>query len=625
MAPTFAEFLTWPTREEVILCELTPSLTVTGWTLQTGSTYKATLSRFDTAAGFSVYRRVVAVWQNATVLTAQTSIPNVDANPGSYWWDETNSLLYVRTTSGADPDTFTAMQAFVTFYCGSKGLVLNRTDGSPDTGIYYQPWVTADLPSAIFTIDDPVSGAKTAATAELALLNGHGFFHYAYRTYNWRSKKVKLFLGGDYNGQSLLRSQYTSCLTLVVENLAPNEDVCKFTLKPQLRLLDQSIPVTPFFTDAYPNLGEGVLGTRKWIGYGRATIAPDLTDTLTSYGVWTLADAAYQTLFAINAVYAIKRDDTEGPQGLTLGIHYTQDLTACTITITDPAYAWQDYRLSVDVTGKPDGGGSYYKTFSAITKDLLTTFLGVSSTDIDTTAFTNAAADAPQELSLWVKDPRSLASILATTEEDQPALERSVLGRILQTPAGLWTCSIFQPGGSAVASLRKEDLARFECIPVLDAIAPTVEIQYAHDHDADTWQSKTKTTSLVQYTAESTNLVVLKTFLRNASDAEVLCSRMARFLAVTPVTEEFEERGTLLATALPGDKVSVTYSPAPGVGGAFSATLFEIAELERSLRPALTISGRLVVNPLESSGVYGKWLTGAGAGHWGGGSPTQWY
>src|SRR5262245_41808501 len=109
---SFSEFLAWPTREEVILVELTPSLSVTGWTLQTGSTYKATLSRFDATAGFNVYRRAVGVRQNSIDLTVQTSIANVDANPGSWYWDEANSLIYVRTTTGSDPDTFTTMQVF---------------------------------------------------------------------------------------------------------------------------------------------------------------------------------------------------------------------------------------------------------------------------------------------------------------------------------------------------------------------------------------------------------------------------------------------------------------------------------------------------------------------------------
>jgi hypothetical protein len=621
---SFAEFLTWPDRDEIILVELTPSLTVTGWTLQTGSTYKATLSRFDTAAGFSVYRRCVGVRQNSIDLTERTSIALVDANPGSWWWDEVNSLVYVRTTTGSDPDLFTTMQCFMTLYCASTGIVLNRTDGNADTGIYHQPWVTDQLPSVVFFLDDPITGSKTAANAEIALTNGHGFFNIAYATYNWRNKKARLLLGGTYNGQALLRSQYSATVTMLIENLAPSETLCRFTLKPAVRVLDQSIPVTPYFASTYPNLGEGVSGTRKWIGYGRATIPPDLTDT-SGYGVYTVADAAYQTLFALHAVYAVRRDGTGTPQGLTLGVHYTQDLTACTVTVTDPAYAWQDYALSVDVTGKPDGAGSYLRKFGSIVKDLLTTFAGIPTTDIDTSSFTTADSVAPTELSVWVKNPRTLASILATTEEDQPALERSVIGRILQTPAGLWSCQIFQPGGTAAATLRKEDFASFECVPALDAIAPTVEIQYGRDHVADSWKAFSRTDDSVQYEAETTGRVVLQTFLRHGGDAEVLASRMARVLSTLPVQVDFMERGTRLATAKPGDKVSVTYSPAPGASGAFNAALLEIASLERGLRPALTISGRLVANPLDSSGTVGKWLTGAGAGHWGGGSPTQWW
>lgn len=48
---------------------------------------------------------VGAIWDDGVALTEKTSIAEVEAAAGSWWWDPTNDILYVHQTGAGDPDT----------------------------------------------------------------------------------------------------------------------------------------------------------------------------------------------------------------------------------------------------------------------------------------------------------------------------------------------------------------------------------------------------------------------------------------------------------------------------------------------------------------------------------------
>ena len=228
MAGTFSDFIAWPDRDEVVLVELAPSLTLSGFAAVGGgaqNSYQIAVVRFVSTDLFpkgGVYRKVVGVRENGTDLTERTSLATVDANASSWWWDSTNDLLYVRSSTGSDPDTFTAYQAFVTFYCATKGLVLNQTDGNGDTGVYYHPWMAGEAPRASAQMEDLLFGHKIAEAGDLVLTNAHEFWNAIVApngSYNWKNKKVKFFLGGSYRGLALARSQYVAVTTMLVEDV----------------------------------------------------------------------------------------------------------------------------------------------------------------------------------------------------------------------------------------------------------------------------------------------------------------------------------------------------------------------------------------------------------------------
>jgi hypothetical protein len=598
VAATFAGLVAAVDRVLVTIAAFRPSLRLSGWTATGGAytnTYQIACARFTLTEILTggLDRRVVGLRENNTALTEQASIAAVDASAGSWYWDADAGVLYAHSTTGSDPDLFTVYHAIVEFRFATTGLVLNLTDGNADTGVYHWPWLPGELPSMISEVEDLLSGQKLTATGQVVLTNTHQAFHRLIANdgdYMWKNKKVTFYIGGRYNGQDLAWSQYAEFLTMLVDDVACDEQACVFQLKPLARVLNIQVPVNPFFSSDYANLGDGVEGTKKPILYGRATFRPALTDTSGS-GVYTLADAAKQTLFAIATVSAIHK--TTGVRtALTETTHYTKDLTACTVTVVDATYAWADYLLEVDATGKPDGAGSYLKTFGQIVPDLLTTFAGVSTDDIDSAAFAACDIDAPEELSVYLDQPRSLASILSTSQPDLPSLERSVLGTLQQTLGGQWTAWIYDPGYDAatVTTLRKEDFRILRPEPKLEALVGETEVYYARNYSTGAWPSVTATNPVVQFMAETEDRQEVRTFLRETSAATTLAQRLQLVAGSQSLEVEFTERGALLATKMAGDKVLITYDPAPAAAGQWANKPFEIIRLAKS--PNLLVTGR---------------------------------
>jgi hypothetical protein len=566
----------------------------------------------------------VGVRENGVDLTARTSLALVDANAGSWYWDETAELLYVRSTGGGDPDTYTAYQALVRFYVATAPGILNHTAGSANTGVYYHPLMTGAVPTSVQTSTDLIQPQKATVPGELELLNGNELWNMLIAPeglYTWKNKQVRFYLGGSFNGVTLAYADYAAVMTMLVDDVAADEHTATFQLKPLERQTELQLPITPYFEASYPNLGDGVRGTMKPIVYGRVVYRADLTDA-SGLGVWTLADASVQTLFALFAVNAVNKT-TGVRHGLNEGTHYSKNLTTCTVTIVDATYTWQNFDLEVEVAGVPGGSRGYLSTFGEIVPDMLTRFLNVRAADLDAAAFAQAHLDAPEELAMVLRDRRSVASILATDEPNLASLEASVLGTVQQTLSGKWTCWIWDPGYDAatIVSLRKEDFKVFRPMPRLETIYTAVNVYFNQNHSTDEWPVETATNPRVQYLTDSRERLPRYTFLRSAADAQVLAQRL-RFIAGAVATEvEFEESGAKLAAKTCQDRVLITFDPAPSATGTYASRPFEILQLRKGYSPELTVAGRFS----DLNGVnlnIGQWCD-ASAPNWAAASAEQ--
>lgn len=612
MPGLFTEFIAWPDREEIVLANVRALLTLTGWTAVGGgapNVYQvAVLNRTSPPSGHeALFRRVVGVRENGTELTAQTSLANVNSNAGSWFWDEAAGLLYVRTTGTAvDPDTKTVMAARVQFYHGTTSVVLNDTDGDPSTGRFYEGALT---PSTGMVVSQQVSelfaGRSVTLGGELVLANGHrGWLHLVAPDsgYTFKHQEVRFRFGGRYRGQALDLSQYQSTGVLLIEDITAGETECRIALKPVTSWTDLTVPVTPYFETEYQALGDGVRGTYKAILYGRAWTAPALTDTR-GFGVWTVADAAYQTLKAVHNVEAVSRSGNVRAV-LTEGQDYTVNLTACTVTVITDRFTHVDWQIRVEATGQPtkhaNAGGAagmrgYLSTASEIARDMLHRFAGLPASALDTAAFDEAHLDALEELAVYLPSPRTLGSVFSTAENGQPSIERSVRAVIGQSLAGLITMRVWDPtyDAATLPVLTKEDLAAFAPAPRLEKLTTATRVWYARDGRFDTWSKADAVDQVQQLLTGVTTVMELWTFLRSVGDADVLAARYQYAERWSTIDVDFVERGTLLALTDVGQRVLVTYDPAPDASGAWSSRPFVLTRTERGYAPRMTVQGTL--------------------------------
>lgn len=602
---SFAEFLAAAVREEVILGRLSTRKQTTGWTAVGGgapSSYQTAMSAFigSTYVPGGVHAKVTSVIQNDVVLTARASLALVDANAGSWYWDEAAALLYVRTTAGGDPDTYTMMAVERDLLLSTTGIVLNDTDGNAATGRYWHPWIVSDLAGFLVEAEDVLQGRKLFPEGALTLASVNGLLHSLVASdsgYTWENTRIAFSLGGSYNGQTLLKSQYSDIATMAIYRVNEMDDVSvTFGLRPlSSGPLAVTAPVTPIFASEYPRLGDSVSGTRKFLGYGRAWVRPPLVDTA-DYGTFLVADAAYQTLYAVHDVVAVPKGGGTGRIPLSVGSHYTVNLTTCTVTLLTADFSWMTHDIDVDVTGKPGGVRGYLSTFAEIANDLLVTVAGVASADLDAASFTASTAAQPNELSVWLTSSRVLASIFSTSEPELPSLERSVYGTIGISRAGLWQVTAWSPPKdvSTLAVLRKE-----QCVGVTfhhrdeHLIVGSTRVFYAFNAAQGTWAQEAWPNAAQQYLAQTGDELAVYTFLRHDYNALALAQRYQLLMGTAIMEVHVEEIGASQFLSSLMDRVLITYSPAPAANAAYTNRTFEFVRLERIYSPMLGVTAGL--------------------------------
>lgn len=538
--------------------------------------------------------------QNATDLTEVGSIADVDAANGRWYWDAANDRLYVRTTTGSNPDSFTVMQGFVRLHLSTTGIVLNRTTTDGDTGVYYHPWLTEESEAAIEQVGDSLFAVKTSSTALLAIANQGALWQRITASnggWHWKNRRARIYVGGRVRGVDIPRENYAQFLSMLIDDVGCAEPVVRIILRPRALQLDMQLPRTPIFTSEYPNLGEGVSGNHKPLIYGRLTLSPYLIDTTVSQGQYLVADAAYQTLKAVHNVWAVALD-TGARTLLTLTTDYTVDLTACTITVVNATYNYASYSIAAEVTGKPDANGKAIETAASIVKDLLTTHLGATDSDLDLDSFTDAEIEAPELLTVGLLSRRTIGSILMTSEQGVPSLERSVLAVLRETAGGRWQFKVRSfLLAETTAELGQRDFAAFDPEPSYESAFSKTHVFYAFDASIDTWKVETYTDTRAAYLLDDQGVGAandgpeLHTYLRNQADAETLARRYQLIAGGIRMRIAFLERSAKLYRALVGDQFAVTYTPAPDASGAFIGETLELTEIRKSVAPTLGTRG----------------------------------
>lgn len=571
-----AAYTTWLSQfatSRVVLAEVQPAERLTAWTAAGGGHtdvyYKAwaVQAESDVVQG-GVYRRLDSVKQNATALTSRADLAALDLASEGYFHDTTAGRIYVKTTTGAAPDSFAAILAVFTVFFATKAVDFVG-------GNLYEPRLTGPLPSVELATEDPLFGVKVNSQGDLVLSNADRLFDKLSRKWIWKNKFCTLKFGGG----DLAYSDYETVAKMRIDDVTPNDDVFTLTLLQMGTILERVLPLNTITLADYPNAGDGVAGTYKPLLYGAKTDIPGvLVDDTSGAQVYLVADPAVQVLTAVSAVRARKKD-TGVLTTLALTTHYTVSLAGCTVTVTSVTYNAGEYDILIDATGETDGAGSYLSTGGEIAKDMLLA-LGEVAANIDSTAFADADLDNDAPLGLWLREPKSAKDYIRVVEQ-------STFGTVYVGRDGLWRMDIWDPtfDSATIPTLADEDIASWAVDDKLDLVLYGATVKYDQNPESGAWQETSSTDETIRYAYETTEVQPVETCLLNSSDAVTLAQRY-RLLAGSPrMHVAVTERGLSQMTAQQFDKIAVTRERAPNEDGTYSGYVMEVLKVLKVLSP----------------------------------------
>ncbi len=175
-----------PSRYLAVLC---PKFRVTGFTLYSGSVYSMS---FDLGT-------VIAVKNADTSLALGTSS---SLNADQYFWDFELRTLYVRLSSGANPDTVFLVATYEICVANSEGVHWHRTPTDDTTrDVYFEP-VIRRSPIQRQTVADSLTGSFPIQTSSIVLNNGEhwlephvhdsSFNRAEIRLYHWLGERLEV-------------------------------------------------------------------------------------------------------------------------------------------------------------------------------------------------------------------------------------------------------------------------------------------------------------------------------------------------------------------------------------------------------------------------------------------------
>lgn len=415
------------------LVEGNPTLDLVGWNLAAGRTYT-----YQNILNEPRAINIDSVVENGQALAVQTSIANVEATAGSFYYDYANQIVYVHPSGSDNPINY--------FYIGTFWLYFTMGDPRDSSvknsvvfnGHFYYPLVASDgIPDITQTIEPYYKGSFTKSWGNLQLLNGVspawgdvGFFDQISERYNWKNRKARTLLGGvDFS-----YSDFFAVATGVITKKSTADDRFTLSLSDYRSTLKCSLPKAVYSTDVFPNLDTNIkAGTPRPSHWGPITgfTCPQIDTTRRVFepqnGRLTSFANFYQNGNALNA-----------------GTDYFIDYQRGWITLARGlTYSASDI-MTADFTGQPDGMGNAIQIGPLMFLDLLTRFMGVPLSDCNLDSIYDSAQIATTTLFMSLYKTR-------TTDEIIELYEKSCMAYSFQDNLGRLGFQVAQTAASSGA------------------------------------------------------------------------------------------------------------------------------------------------------------------------------
>lgn len=418
----------------VSLVEHSAALWLRAWVLTTSQTitYEIPLSHHGIASQDLV--TVTGVTEDGTALTSQSSVANVESNPGSYYYDETNFKIHVSSGSGTPFDN--EIVATVKFTFSNKLKNINSR--------HYDPRVLS-VPDLSLRIEPDYSDPVQIGSGSLSYSNADGFFDNLVDI-QWHGGEVNVLLGAeDINGTAMAYGDYEQIGKWLIDKWAVNRDAIEFELIEFKSKAEKNVPVERYDRATYPAMLNDLDGEPIPLAFGTiygakaASIDPGSRK-------FKLASHAIRQILEVR----VKDANTEAWNVVQTE---TQDVANAEFTLATSD--WTDNReVSVDFEGMKDANGWLMSCAPDVIEKILD---NIGETSLDTSAFANVKSEMTIGTSRYGR-PKYAPEVSLYINEEISALE--AIGKVNEAArtyafsdaTGQWTIGRFLPVAGETAT-----------------------------------------------------------------------------------------------------------------------------------------------------------------------------
>lgn len=539
--------LAYPNIERIFLAEITAGQHLTFWTLNSGSTYYAA----------AIYK-VTGVKENGVSLTEQSSIANVDANPGSFYYDAVADRVYVQTTTSATPYNFT-LQAVLQFYFSNRGKIFN--------GNYYEPLLSS-APNLSLRVQRRFTGIGQIGGGNIALVNADGFFD-AMTDLQWDAGKATVKFGVDRPGQTpMAYADYETVGAWLTRSWRKKDNTFNLSVAEDKIEIKKKIPYTFYDRATYANIREDDVGKAIQIAYGVIKDAePVLIDTTTNK-----LKVAGHAIISFDGL-RVKSATTDAWETKTFA---TTDIANGEFTISTGD--WTDGQdIAVDFTGKPKTGTVVMDNASDIVKDILETYLSTPAAKIDAASFTESynRLDTGQVFESSDRRTRGRLGVYInapeTVETTISAINMAVGSYLFAGPSGKFFYKVFEPiPGEGLTEFTTEEITSFSELTSNNEVISKVNVHYNRRHVRDWSESAVFEVKERQYNHNQNAPVLrdIEVLLTDTGDANQFAQTQINYEGRPERAYQITVPARIALTLTPGDFVRVIYAR-HGVDNAF--------------------------------------------------------
>lgn len=407
---TLTDRLDFPNVQKTILVNIAAGEHLKFWTVSAGQTYTYECATTN---------RVTAVRENGAALTSRASIALVEANAGSYFWNQAAGKVHVHPTGSVSPYTKT-LQALVKFTFSTRSGIWD--------GLFYDGRISS-LPDLTMSVEPRFGDAARLGAGTLKLRNEDGELT-AHAALQWDAGTVSLLFGADGpyitspTDRSLLDGFETdessdgfisdveaahgfrsAAGTVTVGHLAceyadfdqiasfrvtrwefSNEEVI-FQLEEPKSSIKKKIPLPLFTFTAYPNMEQGLDGEVIPAAYGRiyGAEAKVIDIALRKFKVTNHAIKGFLCCYVERLI-----DGTEKAVPIPVAFA-TSDPANGEFTLSAADWGGRE-RVLVDFEGRMNADGTLMQNAADIVQSILTDLLSLPVASLDAGAFAASAA-----------------------------------------------------------------------------------------------------------------------------------------------------------------------------------------------------------------------------------------